>query len=132
MAVGRITWGVLAYLAPRANARVLGAARHTTPETVYLTRVFGGRALALGLGYLCGDADSRRLWRRLGLVVDVADTAAGVVHLVRGDVPRRAAAVLTLATGSYALIGAAGLMRSPLARLRPHQRWCTRSRMRRL
>lgn len=107
LAVGRIIWGIAAYAAPEANARVAGLPDKPSGEIVYLTRVFGSRAFALGCGYLLSDAKARSRWRKLGLAVDVGDTAAGIVHLVRGDVPRRSAAMLTLATGTYAAIGAA-------------------------
>jgi hypothetical protein len=116
LALGRVVWGVAAYLAPDANARVAGLPGRPSGETVYLTRVFGSRAFALGSGYLLSDARHRKVWQRLGLVVDVGDTMAGIVHLVRGDVPRRSAALLTLATGTYAAVGAAGVAKSLRAR----------------
>ncbi|UYM04892.1 hypothetical protein [Solicola gregarius] len=106
MAVGRIIWGIAAYAAPGANTKAAGLPGRPSGEVTYLTRVFGSRAFALGCGYLLSDDDAKSRWRRLGLVVDVSDTAAGVVHLVRGDVPRRATATLVAATGTYAAIGA--------------------------
>lgn len=112
MAVGRVVWGVAAYVAPRRNAKAVGLPGEASGEIVYLTRVFGSRALALGLGYLLGDRAARRRMQRLCLVVDAADTAAGCTHLVRGDVPRRASGVLTAITGAYATVGALGLIRS--------------------
>lgn len=111
MAVGRVVWGVAAYTAPEANARMVRLPRRPSGETVYLTRVFGSRAFALGCGYLLSEAKSRPRLRRLGLVVDAGDTAAGLVHLVRGDIPRRSTALLTLATGAYAVVGALDLVR---------------------
>lgn len=118
LALGRVVWGVAAYVAPEANARAAGLPGRPTGETVYLTRVFGSRAFALGTGYLLSDAKHRTVLQRLGLVVDVCDTVAGVVHLVRGDVPRRSAALLTLATGTYAAVGLAGVTKSRRARRR--------------
>lgn len=109
-------WGVAAYVAPEANARAAGLPDRPSGETVYLTRVFGSRALALGAGYLLSDARHRTVLQRLGLVVDIGDTAAGVRHLIRGDVPRRSAALLTLATGTYAAVGIAGVTKSLRAR----------------
>lgn len=111
LAVGRIIWGVAAYAAPEANARVAGLPEKPSGEVVYLTRVFGSRAFALGCGYLLSDAKARSRWRRLGRVVDVGDTAAGIVHLVRGDIPRRPAIMLTAATGAYAAVGAMRLIK---------------------
>lgn len=109
LAVGRVVWGVAAYLAPKANADVVGAGDRVTPEVAYLTRIFGGRAVALGVGYLLSDPAARARWQRLGLLVDTADTVAGLVQLRGGGVPKRAAVTLLVATATYAAIGAIGL-----------------------
>lgn len=109
-ATGRVIWGVLALLAPRMNARVAGIGDRATPEVVYLIRVFGSRALALGLGYLSSDEQARRRWRKLCLIVDVSDTVAGLIHVVRGDVRRGSAAALSAVTGTYAALGITGLL----------------------
>ena len=106
MAVGRIIWGVAAYASPASNTKAAGLPGRPSGEVVYLTRVFGSRAFALGCGYLLSDEQARSRWRRLGLVVDVGDTAAGIAHLVRGDVPRSASAKLVAATGAYSVVGA--------------------------
>lgn len=42
-------------------------------------------------------------------MVDACDTAAGVVHVIRGDVPRRSAAGLAAITGGYAALGVLAL-----------------------
>ena len=39
-----------------------------TPELEYMTRVFGVRAVALGVGYLASSGEARRLWHRLWLL----------------------------------------------------------------
>lgn len=106
MAVGRVVWGFAAYLAPRANADVVGAGDRATPEVVYLTRVFGSRAIALGVGYLLSEPEGRVRWQRLGLMVDIADTVAGLLQLRHEDVPKRAAVALVTATAAYAAAGA--------------------------
>ncbi|MEW2359195.1 hypothetical protein [Spirillospora sp. NPDC029432] len=105
MAGGRVAWGALALAAPGLNVKLAGLGDRDTPELRYMIRVFGSRALALGLGYLLSDPAARRRWRRLCLVVDVCDTAAGAVHLVRGDVPRGSVAGLVAITGGYAALG---------------------------
>lgn len=107
MAVGRVVWGVAAYVAPRQNARVAGLPAPVSGETSYLTQVFGSRAFALGCSYLLSDPQARARLRLLGLVVDAGDTAAGINRLVRGDVPRRVAGLLTAITATYAAVGAA-------------------------
>lgn len=109
-AAGRVAWGALALAAPGLNVRLAGIGDdRDVPELRYMIRVFGSRAVALGLGYLLSDPAARRRWRRLCLVVDVCDTAARAVHLVRGDVPRGAAAGLMAITGGYAALGVLAL-----------------------
>lgn len=106
---GRVAWGALALAAPGLNVRLAGLGDRDGPELRYMIRVFGSRAVALGLGYLLSDPAARRRWRRLCLMVDVCDTAAGAVHAVRGDVPRRSAAGLAAITGGYAALGVLAL-----------------------
>ena len=110
-AIGRIAWGVAALVAPGLNVRAAGIGDRETPEVRYLVRIFGARAAALGLGYLLANDVERRRWRRICLFVDTADTVHGAAQVVRGDVPRAAAAALTAATGTYAALGLTGVLR---------------------
>ncbi|MFD0539065.1 hypothetical protein ACFQY7_40405 [Actinomadura luteofluorescens] len=109
LAGGRVAWGALALAAPGLNVRLAGIGDRDGPELRYMVRIFGSRAVALGLGYLLSDPRARRRWRRLCLMVDACDTAAGIAHVVRGDVPRRSAAALTAITGGYAAVGVLAL-----------------------
>lgn len=104
MAIGRIALGAGSVLAPRALARAFGI--NATGELAYLTSVFGGRAIALGVAYLLADDVERTRLQRLCLGVDVSDTVAGAGHLIRGDAPRPAMAAMVALTGTYAAIGA--------------------------
>lgn len=106
---GRVLWGTLALAAPGLNVKLAGLGDRDTPELRYMIRIFGSRAVALGLGYLLSDSAARRRWRRLCLLVDVCDTAAGAAHVVRGDVPRASAAGLAAITGTYAALGVLAL-----------------------
>lgn len=103
-ASGRVVWGALALAAPGLNMKLAGMGHRETPELRYMIRIFGSRAVALGVGYLLSDPAARRRWGRLCLLVDACDTAAGLVHLIRGDVPRGAAAGLVAITGTYAAL----------------------------
>ncbi|KXP13090.1 hypothetical protein AXK57_02330 [Tsukamurella pulmonis] len=122
MAAGRIAWGAAAVLAPRTNLRVAGAPSLGAPHTDYLIGVFGVRALAIGLGYVTGDAATRARWRRLGLLIDVVDTVNGLARFAAADdaQSRRAGRLMVAITGAYATVGladaAAGLTRSRQAR----------------
>ncbi|MFB4306533.1 hypothetical protein [Actinomadura sp. GTD37] len=106
---GRVAWGALALAAPGLNVKLAGMGGRDAPELRYLIRVFGSRAVALGLGYLLSDPAARRRWRRLCLMVDACDTAAGLAHLARGDVPRGPMAGLVTITGAYAALDALAL-----------------------
>ena len=103
LAAGRILLGALALAAPGRLAGSFGL-RHS-PELNYMTRIYGGRAIALGAGYLSEPAEYRGRWHRLGLFVDTSDTLTAVGHLARRDVPRPAAAALCALTGGYAAVG---------------------------
>lgn len=60
LALGRIALGAPSRLAPRAIARTFGAARASSPQLDYMTRVFGIRAIALGAGWLSSEGAARR------------------------------------------------------------------------
>ncbi|MDD7815145.1 hypothetical protein PP713_21525 [Mycobacterium sp. CSUR Q5927] len=104
MALGRVILAVISLVAPRGFAKILGVT--PSPELTYMTRIYGARAFAMGLGYLTSGTKERRRWRRLGLVVDTTDTVNGFGHLVRRDLPLRAALSMVALTGTYAAIGA--------------------------
>jgi ketosteroid isomerase-like protein len=106
LALGRIALGAPSLLAPRGTARAFGAGRTANPELDYMTRVFGIRAIALGLGWLSSEGAARRRWQRLAFMCDVSDTLAGIGHLRRRDLPRGRALATTALTGSYTLVGA--------------------------
>lgn len=104
LAWGRIALGAASLASPTGLSRAFGV-RHS-PETAYLTRIYGGRAIALGAAYLlAGPADRRRM-QLLSLGVDVSDTVTGAAHLARRDTEPRAMVALTALTGGYALVGA--------------------------
>lgn len=113
LAVGRIVLGTASLAAPAALARSLGI--EPRPELIYLTRIFAGRAIALGAGYLTEPLAQRRRWQRLTLFVDVTDTLAALGHLRRRDLPRSAVVALGGLTGTYALIGAVAAARATVA-----------------
>lgn len=111
LALGRIALGAPSRLSPRGTARAFGAAGATSPELDYMTRVFGIRAVALGLGWLTSDGAARSRWQRLAFMCDVSDTVAGIGHLRRRDMPLGPALATTALTGGYMLVGAAKVLR---------------------
>lgn len=111
LAVGRIALGVAALVAPEALARTFAIT--PTAEKSYLTRVYAGRAIAMGLGYLTGTPAERARWHRLGLGVDVSDTVAGAVLGGSAEVPLRARLGMVALTGGYAVVGLQQALRTP-------------------
>ncbi|AKC37965.1 Aspartate carbamoyl transferase [Mycolicibacterium phlei] len=114
LAIGRIVVGVASLVVPNVLAKASRVP--ATPELTYMTRIFGIRAVALGLGYLTSPTSERFRWQRLALIVDVTDTVHGTAHLIRGDIPRVSAAALVALTGGYMSVGAARLAKD-LARV---------------
>ncbi|MCV7198639.1 hypothetical protein [Mycobacterium angelicum] len=111
-AVGRILLGASAFASPRSQTRMNGVPDQLlSTETKYLIRIFGARALALGIGYLGSDEPNRRRWQYLGLMVDTLDNlnaAMELKNLERGDPRVRSLLSLVVVTGPYAMLGAVG------------------------
>jgi hypothetical protein len=108
LALGRIVLGAGSLAAPSATARAFGA--RPSGELDYMTRIYGARAIALGLAYLLAAPAERTRMQRLSLGVDISDTVTALSMLARGsDAPRRAIAAGAALTGSYAAVGAARL-----------------------
>ncbi|MUM17539.1 hypothetical protein FZI91_23615 [Mycobacterium sp. CBMA271] len=107
LAVGRIVSGVAALAAPNTLAKILGV--EPTPALAYMTRIFGVRAIALGLGYLTSAESERFRWQRLALMVDITDTLHGAAHLMKRDLPQRASVPLVALTGGFMSMGATKL-----------------------
>jgi hypothetical protein len=105
LAVFRIVLGAASWVAPGPLARTYGVPEdRITPELEYMTRVFGVRAVALGIGYLASPGETRRLWHRLWLLCDAADTVMGVGMVTRGRLdPQRGAAALATTAPAAAL-----------------------------
>ena len=98
LAAFRIVLGAASWIAPGAVAKSYGVGeRRRSSELEYMTRVFGARAIALGVGYLAASAEGRRLFTRLWLLVDAADSAMGAAMLARGSLAR-AQGISALAT----------------------------------
>lgn len=86
LAAVRIVLGAFAWLAPRALNRVFAVPRRDeSAALIYMNRVFGVRAVALGVGYLASEGEARALWHRLWLLCDGADTVMGAGMVLRGE-----------------------------------------------
>jgi hypothetical protein len=110
LAFFRISLGAFAWFAPRTMNRLFGVPRDDdSPALMYMNRVFGVRAVALGVGYLTADAEGRHLWHRLWLLCDVADTVMGARMVARGELSSLTAAEALALTGGAAAIDLAAL-----------------------
>jgi hypothetical protein len=113
-AVGRILLGATAFAYPASQTRMNGVPDHMlSTELKYLIRIFGARALALGVGYLGSDEPNRRRWQRVGLMVDTLDNVNALLELrslKRGDPKIRSLVSLMAVTGPYAMLGVAGAL----------------------
>lgn len=109
MAQGRLAVGAVTLLAPGLVVKVMGLGNGRDPGRDVVARMLASREIALGAGYLLSKGPSRKLWVRLGLVVDSFDALAGLKS--RGGkedkVPLWAAAGFTLIAATGSAIGAA-------------------------
>src|SRR4051794_3282447 len=102
LALFRIGLGAFAWFAPRAMNRLFGV--DDSPALRYMNRVFGVRAISLGVGYLASRGQARALWRRLWLLCDGADTAMGAAMAARGELSGLTAAQARAITGAATAI----------------------------
>ncbi len=101
LALFRIGLGAFAWLAPRAMNRTFGLPRSDESSAlIYMNRVFGVRAIALGIGYLASEGEGRRLWHRLWLLCDGADTLMGARMIAVGELRGLTAAQAIAVTGA--------------------------------
>lgn len=105
LAIFRIALGAFAWLAPRRMNRLFAVPRADDSTALdYMNRVFGVRAIALGVGYLASGDESRHLWRRLWLLCDSADTVMGAAMIARGGLrPLTAVQALAITGGATAV-----------------------------
>jgi hypothetical protein len=110
LAIFRIALGMFAWFAPRTVNRLFSVPRaDDSPALIYMNRVFGVRAVSLGVGYLASDDKARRLWHRLWLLCDAADTAMGAVMMARGELPPLTAVQALAITGGATAIDLAAM-----------------------
>jgi hypothetical protein len=114
LALFRIFLGAFAWLAPRATNRIFGVPRaDESAALVYMNRVFGVRAVSLGVGYLASSGEARELWHRLWLLCDAADTAMGMAMVARGELRGTTAAQALAITGGATAVDLAAMGAGP-------------------
>jgi hypothetical protein len=101
LALFRIVLGAFAWLAPHRMNRLFGVpAEDESTALIYMNRVFGVRAIALGVGYLASEGEARALWHRLWLLCDGGDTLMGVGMVASGKLRGLIAAQALAITGA--------------------------------
>ncbi|WP_433333126.1 hypothetical protein [Spirillospora sp. CA-294931] len=105
LARGRVALGVAAFAVPGLTVKALGLGRGSDPGRDYVTRMFAAREIALGAGYLLSRGPNRRIWARLGLMVDGLDTVNGAKS--RQGLPLWLAAGATGVAAACTALGAA-------------------------
>lgn len=80
--------GTASWAAPKFFIAATGLDPHANPQAAYLSRLFGVRDLALGIGLVATRGDARRLWWRLGVMCDLGDAAAGVLSARNGELAK--------------------------------------------
>jgi hypothetical protein len=112
LAYFRIGLGTFAWFAPRTMNRIFGVPRSDdSTALIYMNRVFGVRAVSLGVGYLVSQGEARDVWHRLWLLCDSADTAMGAGMVVRGQLTGLTALQALAITGGAAAIDVAAMAR---------------------
>jgi hypothetical protein len=91
----RLVNGAVALVVPEMMARRLGTDPDANPAPIYPLRMFGVRTVVLGAELLIGDEETRRRSAKVGRVIHASDTVAVALGGIRGQLPRRMAAMVT-------------------------------------
>ena len=112
ISLGRIAIGVGSLTAPAATAKLFGLDPVANPQLGYFGRMFGTREIALGTVTLLSRGALRRNLTLVGIAVDGADVATGVLELHARSIPKPAGAMLVGAALGAVGSGIAGLVRN--------------------
>jgi hypothetical protein len=114
VARARVALGAAAFAAPGLTVKLMGMSSGADAGRDYVTRMFAAREIALGAGYLLSKGSGRRIWARLGLVVDTLDTVNGLQS--RGRLPLWITAGAVAIAGGTAAVGSAKVAKDVLSR----------------
>jgi hypothetical protein len=102
---GRLVVGGGALLAPRLTGRVFGIDPDQNPAAPYVGRLFGVRAVLMGLSLAASTGDEREHQLRGGVAVDIVDALAAIAALRTGGLDARAGAAAFAAAVAEAALG---------------------------
>jgi hypothetical protein len=108
----RIVNGVLGLVAPGFLIRRFEPEGEPSPAAVYAFRLFGIRTILLGLDLVTGREDEVQRVTRQGVLIHLSDLATVVALGVGGKIPRRAAVLTSLISGTNALLAVTGRERA--------------------
>ena len=103
----RIAIGVSSWLFPRLAGRLFGLDTVNNPQAPYLARLFGARDMALGIGALTTEGESRRRWVLLGAFCDLLDAGAGIMGGREGYLSTGSSVLVTAPAVAGVAVGAA-------------------------
>lgn len=106
LAAGRIAAGAGAWLAPNLFVRALRLDLAGNQRAAYVSRLFGARDVALGIGTLSTRAEARRTWLVAGLACDAADFGAAVLGRRSGSFSSGTAVLLAAPALAATALGA--------------------------
>jgi hypothetical protein len=106
MAVTRIGAGALSWAQPETAMRSFGI---KGPSSAYVSRLFGVRDIALGLGLMSRNPAVRKATLRLGMLCDAFDCAAGAIETKDGKLTTAGSAVLVGGAAAFVVLGAIAL-----------------------
>jgi hypothetical protein len=104
--------GAGAWLTPRFAGRLFGLDPDGNPQLPYLGRLFGVRDAALAAGLQMSEGESRRLWLRMGIACDAADTVAGLLARRNGQLSKLSTVLVTAPALAGIALGISALQKT--------------------
>jgi len=114
IALGRITFGLGLMAAPAAGARVYLGAEASRPSIRFMSRIFGGRDLALGVVLLQALGDDRREAAHRALLLGAGCDAWDAIAALRSrELPIWSRLVVATLGSTFAALGASAAFAPP-------------------
>jgi hypothetical protein len=104
LAAIRMFNGAVALAAPAVAARRIGTPPDATGPSHYPWRLMGVRTLIIGAELLSRDPERREKAVRIALPIHAIDTVSAGLAVVRGEIPKRNAIILTLVSGTNTVL----------------------------
>ena len=96
--------GAVALAAPAVAAKRIGMAPDATEPSHYPWRLMGVRTLIIGAELLSRDPGRREKAVRIALPIHAIDTISAAKTLIRGELPKRNAILLTVVSGTNTVL----------------------------